>query len=76
VTVQVPVVMMLINPVVEFTPHTPDVEVAYVTARDVLTEAPAKNAGSSKSLPAIAGKLRVWLIFPATNVCVTLGAAT
>ena len=70
-TVQSPMVLIEIRPVDAFTAHTEPVDVANVTVRPLDTVAPAKNAASSKSLPEIAGKVMVWLIFPATIVCVT-----
>jgi len=69
--VQVPTAVMLTRPLEELTAHTETVDVTYATARAELTLAPARNAGSPKSFPAIAGKDSVWLIFPATIVCVT-----
>ena len=72
---QSPIVLILITPVEDVTAHTDDVDVAYVTARLEETVAPALNAGASKSLPEMDGNVIVWLIFPATIVCVTHDAA-
>jgi hypothetical protein len=52
-------VLILTTPVDESTAHTEEVEVVYDTVRPDDTVAPAANAGSSKSLPAIAGNVIV-----------------